>query len=259
MKNIREQLISLLGLCSDNETEATRLQLLTSITQSADYSELSNSIALNKVFQDLYEYPKLEALNNSELKDRESLLHKIVSFNKQLIQSIHSGNSPELTNEDSPDFTSQKSITKLCNKIRLSHDITNYTNISEDNALDVFKDTTVKSAQECFDMLPISITKNDKIDETVIKEYMGDTLFCVNIEEFKTCHEKFLEIVEESEPIIKKEKLQKKKRMLIKIAVIMLCFGSIYACSQFGLFSDIFTSVFTFAMIAISILFLIWG
>ena len=68
MKNVREKLISLLGLCSDDETEATKLQLLTSIMQSEDYTALSKSVALKKPFEDLYNRTKLEELSNSELK-----------------------------------------------------------------------------------------------------------------------------------------------------------------------------------------------
>lgn len=259
MKNVREKLISLLGLCSDDETEATKLQLLTSIIQSEDYAALSKSVALKKLFENLYERTKLEELSNSELKNRSPLLHKLVSFNKQLVQSIYYGNAPELTSEDLPDFTSLKSITKLCNKISLSHNVENYSNISEDNALAIFSDTTIKSAQACFNMLPVSITKEATIDEALIKQHMGDTLYCFNIEEFKVCHKNFLGFAEKSEEIIAKENFRRKKHRLLKIAIVMLCFGAIYACSQFGLFSGSFTPALTLIMLIMAILFLIWG
>lgn len=259
MKNVREKLISLLGLCSADETEATKLQLLTSIIQSEDYTALSKSVALKKLFEDLYDRTKLEELSNSELKNRSSLLHKLVSFNKQLVQSIYYGNAPELTSEDLPDFTSLKSITKLCNKISLSHIVVNYSNISEDNALAIFSNTTIKSAQGCFNMLPVSITKEATIDEALIKQHMGDTLYCFNIEEFKACHKDFLGFAEKSEEIIAKEKFRRKKHRLLKIAIVMLCFGAIYACSQFGLFSSNFTPALTLVMLIMAILFLIWG
>lgn len=259
MKNVRERLISLLGLCSDDKIEATKLQLLTSILQSKDYAALNKSVALKKIFEDLYDRTKLEELSNSELKKRGSLLHILVSFNKQLVQSIYSGNAPELTSKDFPDFSSIKSITKLCNRISLSHNVVNYSNISEDNALAIFSDTTVKSAQNCLDMLPVSITKEESIDEASIKQYMGDTLYCFNVEEFNACHKSFLVVAEKSEAIIAKEKYRRKKHRLLKIAIVMLCFGSIYACSQFGLLSDNFTPILTLVMIIIAILFLIWG
>ncbi len=259
MKNVREKLISLLGLCSDDNTKATKLQLLISIMQSADYSELGKSDALKKPFEDLFDRAKLEELSSSELKNRGMILHKLAPLGKQLVHCIHAGNAPELTSEDLPDFTSLKSITKLCNKISLSQSVENYSNISEKNALAIFEDTTKKSAQECFDMLPVSITKAETINEETITRYMGNTLYCINIEEFKTCHKNFLGISEKSEAIIANEKFRRKKHRLWKIAVVMLCFGAIYACSQFGLFSDNFTPVLTLVMLIIAIMFLIWG
>lgn len=259
MKNVKEKLISLLGLCSDDKTEATRLQLLTSILQSEDYYALSKSVALKKQFEELYDLTRLEELNNSELKNRYSLLRKLASLDEQLVQCIHSGNGPALISEDLPDFTSLESITKLCNKISLSHKIENYSNISEGNTLSIFSDATIKSAQDCFDMLPVSVSKEDTIDEASINQYIGDTLYCVNIGEFNTCHKNFLGFTEENEAIIAKEKFRRRKHRLLKFATVMLCFGAIYACSQFGLFSDTFTPIFTLVMLIVSILFLIWG
>lgn len=259
MKNVREKLISLLGMCSDDESTATKLQLLTNITQSSDYTTLSKSIALKKPYEELYEHSKLKELSNSELKQRSSLLQKIVSFNGKLVQSIRFGNGPELSSEDTPDFTSIKNLTKLCNKIQLSHDAVNYTNITEKNALLIFSDQTVKSAQRCLDMLPVEITKAKEIDEDTICKYMNGKSFCVNIEEFKSCHNNFLGFAEKNEGIIAKEKFRKKKHRLLKVSVVMLCFGTLFACSQFGLFSDTFTPIMTLVMFVVSILFLIWG
>ena len=259
MKKVREKLISLLGLCSDDETEATKLQLLTSIMQSEDYSALSKSVALKKPFEDLYDRTKLEELSNSELKNRSSMLHKLVTLNKLLVQSIQTGNAPMLTSKDLPDFTSLKNITKLCKKISLSHNVVNYSNISEDNALAIFSDTTIKTAQKCFDMLPVSITKGNSIDETTVKHHMGNTLYCVDIEEFKACHKSFQGFAEKNEAIIENDNFRRKKHRLLKIAIVMLCFGAIFACYQFGLFSDIFTPIFAIVMLVIAIPYLIWG
>ena len=259
MKNVREKLVSLLGLCSDDETEATKLQLLMSIMQSEAYSVLSKSVALKRTFEDLYDGTKLEELSNSELKNRGSLLHKLVFLNKQLVQSIISGNGPELTSEDLPDFTSLKSITELCDKIRLSHGVENYSNISADNALAIFSDATIKSAQNCLDMLPASIAKEETIDEKTITQCMDNTLYCINIEEFKLCHKNFLGIAKKSEVIITKEKFRRRKYGLLKIAIVMFCFGAIYSCTQFGLLSGSFTPIFVLVMLIISILFLLWG
>ena len=94
MKNVRVKLLALLRLCSDDKIAATKLQLLTSIILSEEYSALSKSVALKKPFEDLYDRTKLEKLSNSELRNRDSLLHKLVFLNKRLVQSIYSGNVP---------------------------------------------------------------------------------------------------------------------------------------------------------------------
>lgn len=48
MKNVREKAVSLPGMCSDDETEATKLRLLTSIIPSEDDCVWSKSLALKK-------------------------------------------------------------------------------------------------------------------------------------------------------------------------------------------------------------------
>lgn len=259
MKNVRERLVYLLVLCSDNKTEATKLQLLLNIIQSEYYIELSKSVALNKPFEDFYNITALEVINNNELNKRSFLLPKLVSLNKKIVQCIYFGNGPELTKEDLPIFTSLKSITKLINKINISQDVKNYSNISEENTLDIFSDTTIKSAKTCFDMLPISITKREIIDETTIKNYLSDTLYCVNIDEFIECHKRFLAVTEKGEEIIAQEKIRNKKHILFKISIIMLCFGAIYTCSQFSLLSDKFTYILTLITLITTLLFLILG
>lgn len=259
MNNLREKLIDLLGLCSEDEAAATKLRLLTSIIRSEDYAALRQSVAPKKQFEDLYDRAKLEELSNNELKNRSLLLHELVFFHEKIVQCIHSGNGPELTREDFPDFASLKSIKMLRKKISVSHSVRNYSNISENNALAIFSDTTIKSAQACFDMLPVSITKEKAVDEVSIKRHMGDTLYCVSMKDFNACHKRFLEVAKKSEAVIAKEIFRRQKHRLLKIAVVMLCFGAIFACTQFGLFSDGFTPIFTLVMLIIAIPFLIWG
>ena len=259
MKNIREQLITLLKLSSDDQSAAIKLQLLSNITRSAEYSALSKSNVFKQLFEDLFERSKLKELGNSELRKRLSLLKKLSDFSNKLVQSIRCGNATELSVNDTPDFTSSSSITAVLRKIRISPDITNYTNLTEDNALEIFSDKTIKSAQECFDMLPVAITKSAEIDEETIKLYMGETLFCINIEEFNACHEGFLALAETSEAVIEKERFRKRKRRLLKIAIVMLCFGAIYTCCQFSMLLSAITPMLLLGMIIIAIPFLIWG
>ena len=259
MKTAFDKFISLLGKCSENGDEATRLQLLASIIQSQDYKVLSRAVALKTAFQEFYSMPVLEVLDNKTLMEREKLLHKLVSFHYQLIQCIHGGNGPELTEKDLPDFISSKSISRVLSKISLSHKTTNYSNIGEEDALKLFSDTTVKSAQKCFELLPVSITRQESISEEDIIKNMGDSFFCISIDEFERIHQEFLDFAEKGERTIHAEKIRWKKHILLKIVVILLCFGAAFACSQYGLISEASTQIVYLVMLIAAILFMIWG
>lgn len=259
MKTAIDKLFSLLGRCSENGDETTKLQLIASITQSQDYKELSRATALKTPFQDYYSLAVLETLDNSTLLQREELLHKLVSFHTQLIQCVHNGNGSELTPKDLPDFTSNKSIARLLDKISLAHKKTNYSNIDAENALELFSDTTIRSAKECFERLPVSLTMQEVISEEDIEKNMGDTFFCFPIDEFEETHQVFLDFVKKGEQTVRGEKNRRNKHVLLKIAVILLCFGAVFAFSQFGFFPESFTQVLYSVVLIASIIFMIWG
>lgn len=259
MKTVIEKLLLLLGGCSENSNEATKLRLIANITQSPDYKKLSKAASLKTLFQEYYSLSVLETVDNNDLIYREELLHKVGSFYTQFIQCIRSGNGPELKAEDLPDFTSSRSVTQVLNKIIITNKNTNYTNIDEDNALKLFSDTTVRSAQECFGMLPVSLTNQEMISEEDIKTHMGNVFFCIPIDEFEEIHKNYLAFTEKSEQTIQKEKKRRKKHTLLKISIILLCFGAEFAFSQFGFFPEQFIRILYRVTMIVSIIFLIWG
>ena len=259
MKTALDKLFSLLGRCSENTDETAKLQLIARITQSQDYKELRRAAAFQTPFLEYYSFSALDGLDIAALQQREQLLHKLVSFHSQLIQCINSGNGPEFTSGDLPDFTSSKSISRLLNKISLAHKNTNYTNISEENALLLFSDSTVRSAQACFDRLPVSLTRRKTISAEDIKNCMGDTLYCIPIDDFVEAHQRFLAFAMKSERTVQKEQTRRKKHALSKIAIILLCFGAVFSFSQFGFFQGSFTQTLYGVILIASIPFLIWG
>lgn len=258
MKNTNK-LFSLLSDCSDNKSESTRVQLIAEITQSPDYRCLQSAAALQRPFAENYSITELEKLDNSELDRRSKLIHKLLSFHTQFLECIHSGNGPTLSVDDSPNFTSEKSISRLLKKISTSPKITNYSNIDGNNALAIFDNSTVKSAQECLDLLPVSLSKCAEITESDITRNMGNTLYCIDISEFDTIHRQFLDSSEKCEHIIYSEKIRKRKHRLLKTAIVLLCFGAIFAFSQFGIISNKYTPALSAASIVAAILYLIWG
>ncbi len=259
MKNAFDKLFSLLGCCSENPEESSKLQLLVQITQSIDYKALSGAAALKKPFDEYYSLPKLEALERDDLKKRAEMIHKLVSFHSQLLQCIRSGNGPELSASDLPDFTSKKSISRLLDKISLSHRNVNYSNIGEADALALFSDSTIRSAQGLLDMLPVSCAYQKSLTEEDINKYMTNTLYCVPMVEFERVHQDFRTFAQKGEIALRIEKTRRKKHLLLKIATVMVCFGAAFGFSQFGLLSDSFLPVLYTIILVASIVFMIWG
>lgn len=256
---ITTKLLSLLNNCSENKEESARVQLISEIIQSSDYRVLQNAAAIQRPFVASYSVAELEKLDNVELDKRKKLLHKLVSFYEQLRGCIQSGNGPMLSPDDTPDFTSEKSISRLLKKISLSNNKTNYSNIDPSNALAIFDASTVKSAQNCFDSLPVSLSKRKEITESDITNSIGDTLYCIDISEFASIHKHFLEMSKKGEEVISAEKTRRRKHRLFKIAVVLLCFGVIFAFSQFGIIADTYTPALSAVAILAAILYLIWG
>ena len=253
------KLLSLLNNCSENKEESARVQLISEIIQSSDYKVLQGAAAIQQPFASNYSVAELEKLDNAELDKRKKLLHKLVSFHEQLLGCIQSGNGPTLSPDDIPDVTSEKSISRLLKKISLSKNKTNFSNINPDKALAIFDTSTVKSAQNCFDSLPVLVTKRGDITEADITNSIGDTLYCVDISEFNSIHKQFLEMSEEGEQVISAEKTRRRKHRLFKIAVVLLCFGAIFAFSQFGIIADTYTPALSAVAIVAAILYFIWG
>lgn len=259
MKNVFEKLASLLGQCSENRNEAERLSLIARIAQSSDYKKLKSAVAFKEPFESWYSLPALEAADYDTLLQRKELLHKIASLHKQLLQCLRSGNGYELSSDDTPDFTSKKSISRLLDKISLAPKQTNYSNIKEDNALSVFSENTIHSAQECLALLPVALSSCAVITEEDISKYLGDTLYCISIMEFEKCHREFIKLMQRGEPIVKHERDRKKRHALLKLAIILLCFGAVFAFQQFGRFSESTIPVLYTLISVSSVIYLIWG
>ena len=254
-----EKLITLLNLCSDNGNEAKKLRELALITQSSEYEALSNNASLKPIFSKLYSYPVLQALGPSELTKRSQAIRKAYSLYNRLTWCIRTGNGPELAHDQLPDFSSAASINELLKKIKVTKSRTNYTNIDNSTVLELFSERTISSALECFNRLPVSLSKSETISESEISAALGDTMYCIDIQEFDAIHRDFLESSERDERTIAKEKLRRKRHFLLKIALALLCFGAIFGFYQFGLITESFAITLSMVLFGTTIAFLIWG
>jgi len=255
----RAKLHELLRLCSDNNEEAAKLILMDVITHSEEYHTVQNNAALADVFKNYYSLYALESLNVKELKERQKLLHETALICDKVMKCVHYGNGPELSEKEMPDFTNLESVIELKNRIVLTTKQKNFSNIKEEDAFSVFSDRTIKSAQECFDLLPVSVTTKGVISDTDISDFMKDTLYCVDIAQFDSILQNFTTFAQNSERIVSKERMRKRKHRLFKIATVMVCFGSIFSFYQFGLISEAYGTTFSGMMLIISLLYLIVG
>ena len=254
-----EKLIALLNLCSDNGDEAKKLRELALITQSSEYEALSNNDSLEPIFSKLYSYPVLQTLGLSELTKRGQAIRKAYSLYNSLTWCVRTGNGPELAHDQLPDFSSAASINELLRKIKVTKSRTNYTNISNSTILALFSEDTISSAIECFNRLPVSLSKSETISESEISAVLGDAQYCIDIQEFDAIHREFLESSKKDERTIAKEKLRRKRHFLLKIALALLCFGAIFGFYQFGLITESFAMILSMVLFGATIVFLIWG
>lgn len=259
MKDFKQKLLSLLNICADDQNESVKLQYLASIMNSDDYRELEENASILREHADTYSVASLEKLKASELKKKQKDIKALANMLRLLHRAILFGNAPELCADDRPSFDDQQSISKLTDKIKVSEARKNFSNITADCVMKVFDDTTLKSAKECFDLLPLAMAKSSFISEDDLKSALGGRLFCIDAAKLSAIHRNFLGYSSKAEEMITNEKTRKKKHRLFKIAVVMLMLLTIFVCDQFALFAPQYSALFTLLVLGISIVFLIWG
>jgi hypothetical protein len=259
MKDFRKKLLSLLNICAENHNESGKLLQLANLIQSEDYRELASNHAFRTEYKSAWTVDQLQLLDATELEMKESEIHNLAKMLRLLQEAILCGNAPSLTQYDFCSFRDPKSITKLIGKLSASKKQKNYSNIDNWHLMKIFDPATVKSAKECFYMLPLHVTKKTAITEADIQVAMGNRLYCVDIEQFKRVHRDFLVFSNNAEATIKYEKLRRKKHRLFKVAVVMMLFLITFACDQFGLFSEAYSTTFSLIMCLNGLLYLILG
>lgn len=259
MKDFKQKLLSLLNKCADDQNDAAKLQYLASIMRSDDYREIENNASILQEHSDTFSVASLEKLTAPELKKRQKEIKALANMFRLLHRAILFGNAPALNADDKPTFDDLQSVSRLSDKIKVSDDRKNFSNITSDCIMKVFDEGTIKSAKECFDLLPLSMAKSSFISEEDLKSALGDKLFCVDAAKLSAIHSNFMGYSSKAEDMIAKEKLRRKKHRLFKVAVVMLMFLVSFACEQFGLFAPQYSALFTILVLVISIVFLIWG
>jgi hypothetical protein len=259
MKDFRKKLLSLLKICAEDRDESGKLLYLEKVIHSEDYQELVNNQAFCTEYQSEWTIAQLERLSFAELQKKESEIHHLGKMLRLLQKAICYGNAPSLTTDDFCSFKNPLLIAKLNDKLSVGKALRNYTNIDSRNMMKIFDPATVKSAKECFSMIPILVAQKTDISKTDIQTAMGSRLYCVDIEEFNRIHRDFLIFSDNANTVIGNEKQRRRKHRLFKMGVVMTLFGITFACDQFGLFSEAYVSTFSVIMFFNSLLYIILG
>ncbi len=254
-----KKLIELLKKCSNDPEKVEKLSLLVDIVSSSEYQKLSELKSMNSIYIDSYTIDKLDSIDTNELRQRNEIIKQLIDFDTNFKRSILYGNAPDIIRNCIPNYTSLDNIRNINRKISNSGTQKNYSNIDNDNYLDAFSDKTVCSASECLKLLPLSLAKKITITEDDIKKNIKDKLYCVDIEELKKAHREFIEYVENSEMIIEKASLRKKRYRFIKAGVVLIGIGLIFFFNQYGYITDYFTISFLIIYFIASLFYLIWG
>ena len=259
MTGFRQKLLALLNDCAEDYDEGAKLRYLAAILKSNDYIALGEIVAFHREYIEKYSVAVLEKLSASELKNKQREIQNTAKMFRLLQKAIQSGNAPCLTKNDRPEFDNNASIMALIKKLEVGKTKRNFTNLDNSTLMCVFDDSTLKSAQACFDLLPLSVAMKATIVEEDIKAVLGETLFCVDDAQLKKIHRQFLEFSSEAEKTIQNEKVRRKKYWLFKVAVVMLLALLAYTCGQFSVFTPQYSDIFTTIVFILSVVYLILG
>ena len=139
------------------------------IKKSSDYKKLSVYPPLKSVFEEYYDSSVLEADDIDALSAKQEALHYVLPAAKKLQKTVLGGNAWDLEIDDKPDFSSAESLKVFMDKMVCSEDIDedlyNITNISENELMKIFEESTIKDARDLFYYVDVNdLTKsNDEI------------------------------------------------------------------------------------------------
>ena len=143
------------------------------IQKSSDYKKLSVYPPLKNVFDEHYSRLVLEDDDINTLNAKMQAIRFVLPAAEKLQKAILGGNAWDLVPEDKPDFTSEDSLKGFMDKLVCSEDIDeelyNVTNISENDILKIFDESTIRDANALFYYADVKdLTKtNDEIIQNI--------------------------------------------------------------------------------------------
>lgn len=218
-KSSAGKLFDLLEKCCESDNEFIKKNLyIEKIISDKNYIQITDIKPEHDYFRSFFSRERLMNMPYEKLSEIYESLDLIPKCIDKLKNSICYGNGYTLTENDFPDFTSKRSIEKLCIKLNIDDPSFNYTNIESNDYFQIFSNETVKNAEKFISSLCIDDIKN--INELLNKEF-GSKKYCINGELIE--RRKTVLFEEQDDMLIKelREKLRKrsKKRLRITLAV----------------------------------------
>ena len=219
------KLFYLFDMCSDTSDEYIEKNLLLEqILSDKKYIQITGKISDNNYFEEIFSRDRLIKMSNAQLSEIYDCIQIIPECIDKIKNSINYGNGYEIIKGDFPDFTSKKSIEKLCQKLNWNNPSFNVTNIASDDYFRIFEDDTVKNLDEFINTLNLS--DFDNINEIIEKKLEGKK-YCINGNSLEERKDKLME--EQDDTAISELRAGLKKRSKKRLKITLIIAGIVIA------------------------------
>lgn len=256
MKRAAGKLYLLLSACLPaNERVLTHLTI-EEILESKEYSELSAQSASKPIMSKMYTKDILSALSLEELKNIKRCLPLIHQFFSILPLSVRSGQAWRLTESDFPNFSSPESLGRVIDKIKKTTNTENFTNISDQNVLQIFEKSTIKTIDAFFDHFD---HKDIKQILSLAPNVLANQSYCIDRTALMTKIGEIDATISEVKAEEEKEHLLKKTYLSRKFQIVFFVLGLLAFLSSQQLLTHSGMIIMGLASLVILIIFVIVG
>lgn len=219
------KLFYLFDMCSDTSDEFIEKNLLLEqILSDKKYIQITGKNSEANYFGGIFSRDNLIKMSNTELSEIYECIQIIPECIDKIKNSINYGNGYEIIKEDFPDFTSKKSIEKLCKKLNWNNPSFNVTNIDSNDYFSIFEDDTVKNLDEFINTLNLS--DFDNINGIIGKKLEG-TKYCINGNKLEERKDSLLE--QQDDEAISELRAGLKKRSKKRLRITLIIAGIVIA------------------------------
>lgn len=229
------KLLDILSECQPENEELAKISMMAVIEQMPEYQELAHRKDFKKEFDQFLTKEKLESFTIDQLKNIQMAIPSIPDCLDNIMYSLKNGNCPLLKLTDRPDFMNKASLDVLSAKLEDGSG-KNYTNISPDEFMKIFDDTTVKSLRKYFDAMPHHCADYG----IALQKLFGETKYCISEAELKELDREYSDKVDDLNRIIGAGKFIRFKQRVIKafLGLFFIAFPAIIASATGCLDTD---------------------